>query len=369
MSGAGLVQKQGGFTLLELSIVLFIGSGFLMAMTLSMHSHMLQLRVQTMAQRYQVLQAAAQRYVQAYQPVLSALPADCSTSAWQADSPRPPAGVVAMGACSLELKIKGRAVKVSNGMQPGIDELQWLGLLDVGAAVELAFDRDVRVYRPSFVGQGFALAPQRLAVLVRKHCEALPCSTSARLEALVFNLQPFLLDGGHWVFDRQDQLNLLLNMLGDDAAISRASDDGRLQGAEGRFTLVNPVQEVNGSGTPGILALRSSAQGPMDAVWARRDGQTVITGDWDFGSRQLKGVSTLGATTVQVQHLQLSGRAELNTATVQSLQVQRLSPEQLRLPVAVVDQTCDPQQANLALDVVSGRLLTCQSTSMQWRLP
>lgn len=362
-------RLQRGFTLLELSIVLFIGSGFLMAMMLSVHSHMLQLRAQTMAQRYQAVQAAVQRYVQAHRSLLLALPADCSLPAWQAESPRPPSGVVAMGACTVELTVQGRTLKIANGLQPAVEQLQSLGLLDPGVGLTLALDHEARVYSPAFAGQSAALAPPRLAVLLRKHCDTADCGGSSPLETLVYNLQPYVLEGGNWAFDRRDQVNLMFNELGDRAAMSQASDAGRLVGGGERFALDNPVQEASGAGTPGIVALRSLPHSELDDLWARRDGRSTITGDWDFGSRQLKGVSRLGARNLDAQDLQLSGRADLNAATAQSIEVQRLSPQHLRLPTAEPDQTCDPALSNVALDPASGQLLTCHPATLLWRLP
>lgn len=362
-------RRQRGFTLLELSIVLCIGSGFVLAMMLSVHAHMLELRALTMAKRYQAVQAAAQRYVQAHRMALQSLPADCSVPAWQAGGPRPPPGVVAMGGCALQLAASGRTVRVANGLQPGPEELRLLGLLDPGAGAGLALDHDARVYGPAFAGQPAAIAPLRLAVLVRKHCPGAACAGPGNLETLVYNLQPYLMEGGNWAFDRRDQVHRMFNELGDGAAMSQAQDQGRLLASGERFALDNPVQEVSGEGTPGIVALRSLAHTEFDEVWARRDGRSTITGDWDFGSRQVRGVSSLGAQNVQAQDLQLSGRADLNSAKVQSIEVQRLNPEHLRLPAAEVDQACDPSLSSVALEPASGRLLTCHSGTSLWRLP
>lgn len=360
---------QRGFTLVELSIVLFIGSGFMMALVLSMHTHMLQLRAQTMAQRYQGVQDAVQRYAQVHRSALLALPGECSEPALQAQSPRPPAGVVALGACALPLRVQGHDVRLVNGLQPSLQELQDIGLLDAGVGQDLALDLDLRVYSPAFAGQPATLAPPRLAVIVRKHCDSLACGSAAGLETLVFNPQPFELSGGNWVFDRRDQVHLLFQALGDGAAMSQHSAMGRLVGAGERVSLDNPVKEPGGLGAMGVVALRQPPKGEPDELWARRDGRSTLTGDWDFGAHRVQGVSSLGARTVQAQDLQLSGRADLNSATVQTLEVERLNPQHVRLPLAEAGQACDPGQSHLAIDPGTGRLLTCSATQRLWSLP
>ena len=363
-------RRQRGFTLVELSIVLFIGSGFMMALVLSMHAHMLQLRAQTMAQRYQGVQAALQRYVQRHRPALLALPADCSEPAYQAESPRPPASVVALGSCALTLRVEGRDVRVANGLQPNQEELQTLGLLDAGVGQGLALDLDLRVYTPSLAGQPATLAPPRLAALLRKRCDTSACSSAtAGIETLVYNPQPFLLSGGSWALDRKDQVHLLFQALGDGAAMSQHSAQGQLLGAGERVSLDNPVKETSGLGVVGIVALRQPPKAEADELWARRDGRSTLTGDWDFGAHRVQGVSSLGARTVEAQDLQLSGRADLNTAKVQALEVERLNPQHVRLPLAEAGQACDPEQSHLAIDPGTGRLLTCSVTQRLWSLP
>lgn len=324
--------RQRGFTLIELSIVLLIGSGFVVALTLAMHAQLLQLRAKTMAQRYVTVQLAANRYVQAFRAELQRLPPDCSESAYQADGARAQVSAVAYGLCAVVLHGATGQANVRNGMQPDVEELRALGLLEPGNNHALALERDSRVYRPSTSGDIGARAPERLAVLVRRSCAIGDCSGSGMLETLVYNLQPYLLTGGNVAFDRRDQINVLLAELGDGATISRAASDGHLVDGEDKVRLQNPVRDESGVGIPGIVALRSYAH-PNDDLWARRDGRTVITGDWDFGANKLHGVSNLEATAVQARDMALSGSAEMRTAKVGSMEVQHLYPQHLRLPV------------------------------------
>lgn len=365
-------QCSRGFTLLELSVVLFLGAGFLMSMTLALHAHMLQLRAQAMAQRYQAVHAAVQRYVELFRGVLTVLPAACSQPVYQAGSPKSPPAVWAAGGCALSLNNVGRIAHLGNALQPTTLELQALGLLDDKIPLGLTLERDnqSQVFAPSFQGRSALLAPAQLGVLVRKLCDTPGCSGPAVFESLTYNLQPYGLRGGIWAFSRSDQVHVLLAELGTHAAKSEGiGDQGRLVGIGGQFTLDNPVSDASGLGLAGIVALRGSTQTALDSVWTRRDGQSRIAGDWDFSSYGLRGVSSLGVQKVQAQDIQLSGRADLNAAAVKSMTVGQFQADQILLPGVQIGQSCEPGQANVALDTASSRLLTCNRQTLLWGLP
>lgn len=356
--------------MIELSIVLFIGASFLMAMTLSMHSSMLQLRAKAMAQRYQLVQVAALAYVDVFRNLLTGVPADCALPVYQADRPLIPKVLIAKGSCTLQLNNSRRAAKVMNALQPTIDELQLLGFMDKQATAGLLLERDVRVYSPTSAGVDASKAPQRLAILVRKVCETPGCTGPVELEAVTYNLQPYLMKGGHWLFDRFDQVKMLLSELGDNGVMSQEkSPNGILEGRTSGFTYANPVRTSDNQGLPGIVALRSKVSGSLDASWARRDGQSQITGDWRFGSHDIREVANLDAQKVHVGQLRSSGSAEFNLTTAQSISVDHLYPQNIRLPYATLGQACDPRRANLALESAKGRLLTCNATDLSWKIP
>lgn len=366
------MRNSRGFTVLELSVVLFLGAGFLMAMTVALHAHMLQLRAQTMAHRYQAVHAAAQRYVELFRGALTALPTVCSQPLYQTGNPKSPPTVLAAGGCALSLNKGNRTTQLSNGLQPTTLELQALGLLDDHTSVSLALERESQsqVFAPSRQGHTPVLAPAQLGVLVRRICDTPACSGPMVLESLTYNLQPYNLRGGIWAFNRSDQVQALLAELGTHAAISeQTGGQGRLVGAGGEFTLDNPVSDASGMGLPGIVALRGSTLTVLDSLWTRRDGQSRIAGDWDFSSYGLRGVSKLGAQTVQAEDMQLSGRADLNAAAVKSMTVRQLQAEQLLLSGVQLGQPCEPAQASVALDTDSSRLLTCNRQTLVWSLP
>lgn len=361
---------QSGYSLLEMSIVLFIGAGFLLAMTMAMHTHLLQLRSQTMAQRYQSVKSAAQAYMDNFGPLLIQLPADCSAPLYRIDHPIRPPLSVSVGDCALTLDHEGRRVKLANALQPQTRELQALGLLDAQASSRLIMEHETHVRMPERPGEEDTNAPPELGVRVRRICQTSSCPGPIVLEALVYNLQPFLLSGGNWTLNRRDQVHLLFETLGTDAAMSAAGiHQGALITRRAEFEFSNPVRDTSSQGAAGIVAVRTSNHATVGSAWVRRDGQSRISGSWDFATHDVQGVGRLGANSVEARNLQLSGRAQVNEASAQMIDVNRLSVANLKLPQAVRGQACDPATGNLALDGGGGRLLTCNPVTLIWTLP
>ncbi len=361
---------QSGYSLLEMSIVLFIGAGFLLAMTMVMHTHLLQLRSQTMAQRYQSVLSAAQAYMDNFGPLLIQLPADCGAPLYRIDHPIRPPLSVSVGDCSLTLDHEGRRVRLANALQPQTQELKTLGLLDAQASSRLIMEHQTHVRLPQQSGGKDTNAPPELGVRVRRICQTSSCPGPIVLEALVYNLQPFLLSGGNWTLNRRDQVNLLFETLGNDAAMSEAGiQQGALITRRAEFRFSNPVRDMSGQGVAGIVAVRASTHATVGSAWVRRDGQSRISGSWDFATHDVKGVGRLGANAVEAKNLQLSGRAQVHEASAQMIDVNRLSVANLKLPQAVRGQACDPATGNLALDDGRSRLLTCDPVTLTWMLP
>ncbi len=361
--------KHRGYSLLEMSIVLSIGAGFLLAMTVAMHNHLLELRTQTMVQRYQALQSAAQRYLEAFGPLLTKLPADCADRIYQTGQALRPPAAMAYGRCALALDHEGRRTTVTNALQPLHHELKALGLLDAQTSSQIIMDHQSVVFLPSYTSPG-AVAPPDLAVRIRRLCESPACMGPTVWESVVYNRQPFELRGGNWTFNQLDQIYLLFEGLGTGAAMSEGgTQKGALLARRGEFAFENPVIDPSGQGLAGIVALRLTTHAWPSATWARRDGQAPISGHWNFASHDLQGVANLGAQSVQAKDLQLSGKAQVNEASAQVMDVQQLQAMNLKVPRADRGTRCDPATGNLALDSSDSRVLTCDAASMQWMRP
>jgi prepilin-type N-terminal cleavage/methylation domain-containing protein len=355
--------RQRGFTFLELSLVLTIGAGFMTMMSLSMQVHLQQLAAQSMAERYRGLQAATARYAKEFSEHLAAASANCSTPMYRTEvvAPHP---VISSGACSATLSFAGKRVVVFNIMQPSVNELRTLGLLESHQSVALLLAYVSQVLAPAPDLQG--MAPAQLGVLLKNPCSHSTCARPSAYEVLVYNLQPYRLDGGPWLFTRRDQATLLFTALGDGAAASDGSLNSELLGPRGSFRVINPVIDSRLVGLAGIIGLRSVTLLGDESNWARKDGQSVISGDWNFGQHRIEGLSHLQTNSLQANRLRLNGRAELDTATVDEAHVKSLQVDSLRLPGVNLGDQCVPTNSSLGIDVSSGGLQFCNPKTRTW---
>ena len=363
-AGRKTLDNQCGFTLLELTLVLSIGSAFMVMMSLSMQAHLQQLGAQSMAERYRGVQAATVRYIQAFSESLAAVSTQCSTPVYGTDILAIPA-LISLGSCSGSLSYKGKKITIFNIMQPSVNDLRSLGLMEEHQAGDLLLAHGSQVMMLASLPHD--LAPAQFGILLKSQCSALTCERPNGYEALVYNLQPYRLDGGPWLFSRRDQVNMLFAELGDGAAgTSDGSLNHELIGSSDRFRLKNPVTDSQQGGLAGIVGLRSVTILNDESKWARRDGQSVISGDWNFAQHRLEGLSHLQANSLQGDTLHLSGRAEMGAATVDEAHVKSLQVDSLRLPGVIPGEICVSAQSSLGLDVSSGSLLFCNSKTMTW---
>lgn len=349
--------------MLELALVLSIGSGFMVMMIFSMQAHLQQLAAQSMAERYRGLQAATAKYVKEFSDPLAVASTQCSTPMYRTEVGVISA-VISSGACSAALTYAGKNGVVFNILQPSVQELRTLGLLDAHQVGDLLLAHGASVLMPPPDQQ--TMAPAQLGVLLKSQCSNSPCARPNAYEVLVYNLQHYRLDGGPWLLTRQDQVNTLFAELGDGAAASDASRHNELVGPNNSFSLSNPVTDSQLEGLPGIVGLRSVTQLSESSNWARRDGQSAISGDWNFGQNRLEGLSHLQTNSLQTESLRLSGRAELGSATVDEAHVKSLQVDSLRLPEVNAGDICVPAQSSLGLDVNLVSLQFCNPQTNTW---
>lgn len=352
-----------------MTIVLSIGAGFMLAMTVAMHSHLLGLRTQTMAQRYQAMQSATQRYLESFGHLLVKLPAKCAERIYRSGQALRPPEAMSFGRCALALDHEGRKTTVTNALQPLAEELKALGMLDAQGSARIIMDHKSVVFMPNTASPD-TLAPPDLVVRIRRLCESPGCPGPAVWESVVYNRQPFETIGGNWSFNQLDQVYLLFDRLGNGAAMSEGGrQKGLLVTRRGEFTFENPVIDPSNQGLAGIVALRETTHAWASATWARRDGQAPIAGHWNFDSHDLQGVARLGAQSVQAKDLQLSGRAQVQEASAQVMDINQLQVMNLKVPQAKRGAGCDPATGNLALDDFDGAMLTCDLKRLQWIRP
>lgn len=249
-----------GYSLLEFSLVLAMGGAMVLALTLAMQTHQLQRRSELMAERYEQLMAAAVAYAQRFGERLLQLPAACAQSVLGLDRPVPLPQGVRDGQCRLRLEHQGLSVTLDNGLQPDIQALRSLHLLDATVVPALALDHQARVWSALTA----TLAPAELGVRLERVCQAPLCAGPPILAVSVFNQQPYRLGTQPRMFSQNEQVITLFSALGDQAAMGGAMDPpGLLLGPRQRFSLPSPVRDPQGAGGRGVVLLRRQLEVPL----------------------------------------------------------------------------------------------------------
>ena len=288
---------QKGFTLLELSFTTVLLTMGIVAM-IQLQGYQAQLEVaRSVAQIYQRINNAAGGYLVNYYDVLKDLPADCSNTGLRgATVVNAPAGPPLAG-CNRALG----QVNVANALQPTLDELRQLGLLNGADGAQ--FNNVLPL--PTFGGsQGNPfqmldadgkIAAPAFGVLIQK----VQVAGSQDLRSLVYNRQPFNLEGtsraGGILLDE------MLLAAGGDAYLSdnQPASAGQLRAQAGAAepTMPNPLQVAGPNGVvlgaPFVFAMRNGYGSAGFDRYVRRDGSTPLTGNWNVGGKDITGVNTL----------------------------------------------------------------------------
>lgn len=328
-------QRQRGFTLIELSIVLVLMA---MAITTLFQIQREQLLGNTslaVAQSYQRMNKAVSGYMQTYYSVLTdetRIRPECSNPYWLAGS----TGSARSNGCRLALQINGGAVvQVDNGLQPTPRELAQLGFLsggnnynDVLPLPTLTDGNPSLAFTPGdFLVRDIAGAIiPRYMVVIQNICinggsvnvvsVTGSCTTGSKdLRSWVFNSQPFLESqtSSTTVLDRA------LEYLGADGYLSGPADPANPNASELRSLAKSPeplqgnfTRTATGVGAPYILAVRS---GYGSADWSLFKKQVT---DLANTVGTLSGnLSALSSTVVNNYNF-LNGRINDTNASIDS---------------------------------------------------
>jgi prepilin-type N-terminal cleavage/methylation domain-containing protein len=359
-------QTQQGFTLIELTVVVAILSALVVSVTMGMNVYYKRMQTQLVGKQYLLVNAAVGDYLGVHYQALSALPADCGQIALAKDTSLADAASITAGKCRVSLPVAGGDLAVENGLQPSLDDLKNLRLLDRATNTSLMFPT-LNVVAMSVSGVASStMAPRTLVVQVSKTCPTTSCDAGVQLSSLLFNTQPYVLGGDNLKRFGFDLVDELLMAAGADAAFARPTATGlssELHAAQELFVLTNPIRDhattrSSALGLPGILAVRNGFGSSTLAQYARRDGTSKVTGRWDFDGNPIIGLSSLSASGVSSVTSSTSALAVTGTAQVQSLQAHNISALKLKLPAAVADAECNPALESMGLSSAH-QLLVC----------
>ena len=340
-------RHQKGFTLIELGVGVVVLSTMLVAITLAMNIYFKRMQVQIVGQQYQIVNAAVGKYLKQYASDLKDINDICSTFSMAFKEGRTESNTIS-GSIFCKRSFanpykKPATAIVNNVFQPTIHELRELGFIENSTINELQLQTNGIVYMPN---SNKILAPRELVVLITKTCAPSGCPNGAKFDSLVFNAQPFSTGNNmaRFNFDLEDEL---LVAAGPDAAIAKpgipATSSFELKGE--LFSARNPIRDFTNAsaslGIRGIMAVRNSLDliggytGESD--YARRDGTSTMTGDWEFSNHDVTEVNWFDANVVY-------GKTVTGTNFL--------------LPRVIWRSACNPSIANLAIDQ-NGYVVNC----------
>jgi len=336
---ANLTQnRQGGFTLIEISIALIILTLMLIAIIAFQVDQARKDKARDVAQTYIWLNGAMESYLNQNYENLLLLPPECSVPRVVAPGSSGFTPPVAPTSCQLSIPNNANNIIVQNGLQPTFQNLTDLGLIDginVGVASNGRLPLPViTTERPASVQGGnwltvdastnTQIAPN-FNFLVQLVCagtaqtitnSATPCPNNRLdLRGLVYNPVPydvsnlggqvFLGDvsrfGGMDIFYSERRAGTGAGASNPDSGTS-ASGELIASNLGNQLSLQNPVrfwQSANDSaGAPNILAARSGFQSSNWDLYVRRTGSTPLTSDWAVGTSTITSQGQINANQI-----------------------------------------------------------------------
>jgi prepilin-type N-terminal cleavage/methylation domain-containing protein len=345
--------NQKGFTLIELGVTLSVLSAVLIATTVTLSMYYKRMHVQLVGQQYQAINSALGKYMQQYFPQLITLHPNCSVISMAVDRPLTIPEEITKGACKLNLNKPFNpsvVVSVANGFQPTIDDLRKLDLLAGMTGTQLQLQTTNVVKETTATGD--APAGPRFVVQISKVCNPSSCTSGSALSSLVFNSQPFTMSGDltRFNFDLEEELliaggaDAVIASLGMPATGSSYELKGDLYSTKNPIRLYRRGDSI-GLGVRGIMALRNSYATTLDSDFARRDGTSIMTGDWEFSDKNVSDINILSA-----EYIDATERVTTN----------KLYAQHYKLPSRPPFNECDASIETLSVDAGDGEIYICR---------
>ena len=374
------LRRGRGFTLFEMAIVTALGSAMMIALLVTLNAWALQAQSQLAGQQYRRINEAVGDYLSLHYARLRALPDECSEVALASGMALSPNPVIVRGGCKLSIPNEGASVQVSNGLQPTLEELKVLKILDPGVGTRLLLPTLPMVLQPAGAG-GLApvMAPATYAIQVKKTCPVQPCGDVFYLSALTFNTQPYAPSNPPEAIRAYERVENAFLAAGSDALVSLPASlngDGELHGYKDSSVLPNPLRDyTRGSpsvGLEAILAVRTGFGSATLAQFARRDGSSPATGNWNFDGHEISGLRVLSTTEVRSDKLEsrtlsISESGTVKTLNTDALTAKSVTADEIKLPAGVLGAAC-PAAQSIAVATSGGQLLVC-SAARVWVSP
>ena len=423
-------SSHSGFTLIEVSIAMILMAGLTFGWLMTWAIDGLKAQSKFAGEQYRTVGRAVDSYLSLYHDQLQKLPHECSVTAYAESISLASSVSVAAGNCLAKLKSPrspDTIISILNGLQPSVEELRSLYLLDAGFQNRLILPVEHKVAIPLHHRPSSTLAAAGYAVQIQKNCISTDCE-KFQLTGYVFNTQPYLISRFRSFVSGHELLQDAWAAAGPDAMLSTHGSlggSGELNSWGGGEVVPNPLRlfksDGGSEGIPGILAVRVGYGSLSMGEFARLDGSRQITGSWNFGGQEVQGIKQLAAAAISAESLLVSGNAVMNSLLLKgdkgmtaaplnvdglvkakqlavsgstkidgSVQAGSLQTDafvaknvnvqgkanvrelvfdtngKVLLPKAVIGQACDSTTQSLAISSDTSRFIICNATVGRW---
>jgi len=316
------LSNQRGFSLIELSVAFILVAGLVVS-TFQILSYQDWIdKAKQQAEQIRSVNEAVQAYAGKYAEILSNkdLPSSCMTvfnKAVGAEDQLNAAAVEAAPDTCKRSKDKDLPVDLNNVMQPSLDELKQLKLLDINRSYAPVFATEKRVVTKGangniFLSSGYSVLITRVCVpsssvveTSSKYCKTQEGNPGYYdLKTLVYNSQPF--NDKNIKFGATNMLYTVLKKAGDNAYIaadglvkvSNESNPYPLVASNSNGDIDNPLKDTGGKSIKNIIAIAGGYYSSWQANYLRQDGGNSMLAKLDMANNDIVNAKNISAASL-----------------------------------------------------------------------
>ena len=284
----GKAPKQSGFSLLEISLVIALGTMMTIGYLYNQSQDNQLSNAKVQAGYYLTVNDAVGKYMLNFYEDLKVIPPDCAQVRLTTGSV--PSAIASTTNCKFTTGAASGVKSPTNALQPTVTELKKLTMLDSSFEDRFMWTTLNTVNSPKSTpcspncNTGTNTEPTRFVNRIQLWCNgslltgpaAATCATTMQLKSLTFNSQPFAPTnlGSFFKLSRHEMLSTAINAMGGDGMMSfetvlDAEGKGKLYGVGRQTSETNPIvyfnhsnskDTANNTGITGIMAVKNAAE-------------------------------------------------------------------------------------------------------------
>ena len=284
----GKAPKQSGFSLLEISLVIALGTMMTIGYLYNQSQDNQLSNAKVQAGYYLTVNDAVGKYMLNFYEDLKVIPPDCAQVRLTAGGV--PSAIASTTNCKFTTGAASGVKSPTNALQPTVTELKKLTMLDSSFEDRFMWPTLSTVNGPKASGTcttdcltGSNTEPSRFVNRIQLWCDGSllsgtatkTCASTIQLKSLTFNSQPFAPTdlGNFFKLSRHDILSTAIGVMGSNGMMSLETaldtdGNGKIYGVGKQTSQTNPIvyfdstapsSTLNNKGIAGIMAVQNAA--------------------------------------------------------------------------------------------------------------